>query len=312
MPADLNDSPLAPAEADEVPPGGEIVIRRRRRDLGGFEVGRVLPFAKRRMVGPFIFLDEMGPATFAPGEGIDVRPHPHIGLATVTYLFDGEIRHRDNLGCDEIIRPGDVNWMTAGQGVVHSERTDAGLRTRGHRLHGLQSWVALPDDAETTEPDFHHHGKETLPAFDEGGARFTLIAGSAFGETSPVRIFSPMFYVHVEAPAGARIALPDAYAERALYLIEGRLSIGGTACEKERLVAFSKGSAPEITAQTPARLMLLGGEPIGERVIWWNFVASSEERIDAAKVDWSAAAKRGFENAAFSLPPGESEFIPLP
>ncbi|NWG93426.1 MAG: pirin family protein, partial [Parvularculaceae bacterium] len=186
----------------------EMTIEPRRRDLGGFTVGRVLPYARRRMVGPFIFFDEMGPAEFAPGTGIDVRPHPHIGLATVTYLFDGEIRHRDSLGFDAIIRPGDVNWMTAGRGIVHSERTDDPKRRSGQRLHGVQSWVALPDDALETEPSFHHHPRETLPVLRRNGAELRLIAGTAFGAASPVRTCSPMFYLGVEAAPGAEIPLP--------------------------------------------------------------------------------------------------------
>jgi hypothetical protein len=293
-------------------PGVELVIEPRTRDLGGFTVGRVLPFARRRMVGPFIFFDVMGPAEFAPGKGIDVRPHPHIGLATVTYLFDGEIRHRDSLGFDQPIRPGDVNWMTAGRAIAHSERTDAALRARGHRLHGIQSWVALPTSAEEAAPEFHHHPKETLPEIEADGARLRLIAGRAFGEMSPAKTFSDMFYVGVEAEDGARIALPPDHKERALYLVDGRLSVNGASVDAGRMLVFAEGVEPEIRAAAPSRAMLLGGAPVGPRLIWWNFVASSEERLERARQDWLASAERGFKGTPFALPPGESEFIPLP
>lgn len=290
----------------------DIVIEPRTRDLGGFTVGRVLPFAKRRMVGPFIFFDVMGPAEFAPGEGIDVRPHPHIGLATVTYLFEGEIRHRDSLGFDQVIRPGDVNWMTAGRGIAHSERTDAALRAVGHRLYGVQSWVALPEDAAESDPSFHHHPKASLPLIERGGARLRLIAGEAFGAKSPVLMFSPIFYLGVEAQTGAEIPLPDEYEERALYLLDGAVEINGERYEGERMIVFKAGEAPDIRALAATRAMLLGGAPLGPRMIWWNFVAPSNDRLEQAKRDWSESAAAGFKGGAFSLPPGESEFIPLP
>ncbi|MHA7873471.1 MAG: pirin family protein, partial [Hyphococcus sp.] len=261
----------------------EMMIEPRTRDLGGFTVGRVLPYAKRRMVGPFIFLDEMGPATFAPGAGIDVRPHPHIGLATVTYLFDGELRHRDNLGCDQVIRPGDVNWMTAGRGIVHSERTDDAPRASGQHMHGIQSWVALPEDAEDTAPGFHHHPKDSLPVVERDGATMRLIAGEAFGAASPVETFSPIFYLGGDAVAGARIALPDQYEDRALYLVDGSVSVDGDPYDKGRLLVFASNAAPEITTASAARFMLLGGARLSERLIWWNLVASSQDRIDRAK-----------------------------
>ena len=293
-------------------PSIDMIIEPRTRDLGGFTVGRVLPYAKRRMVGPFIFLDEMGPAEFKPGTGIDVRPHPHIGLATVTYLFDGEMRHRDSLGCDQVIRPGDVNWMTAGCGIVHSERTDEGPRASGQNMHGIQSWVALPEDAEDIEPSFHHHPKETLPLIEQGGAKMRLIAGAAYGETSPVKTFSPIFYLGVEAQAGAEITLPDDYEERALYIVEGAVDIDGEAYDSGRMLVFHENASPQINVTTPAKLMLLGGAPLGERLIWWNFVASSQERMDRAKANWTESAEKNFNDSAFSLPPGETEFIPLP
>ncbi len=293
-------------------PSIDIVIEPRLRDLGGFTVGRVLPFVRRRTVGPFIFFDEMGPADFAPGTGIDVRPHPHIGLATVTYLFEGEIRHRDNLGFDQVIRPGDVNWMTAGRGIVHSERTDDARRKSGQRLHGIQSWVALPDDALEIEPSFHHHPKETLPVISKDGAEMRLIAGAAFGATSPVKTFSPMFYLGIEAAAGARLIAPDEYEERALYILDGDVSIDGEVFSRGAMIVFTAGASPVIDARTPLRAMLLGGESPGARIIWWNLVSTTRERIDRAKRDWRASADSNFKDSVFRLPPGEEEFIPLP
>ncbi len=289
-----------------------LVIEPRTRDLGGFSVGRVLPYAKRRAVGPFIFFDEMGPADFAPGTGIDVRPHPHIGLATVTYLFDGEIRHRDSLGFDQVIRPGDVNWMIAGRGIVHSERTDDAPRRNGQKLHGIQSWFALPEADEEIAPEFHHHPQQTLPVIERDGLSMRLIAGSAFGETSPAKTFSPMFYLGLEAQAGAVIPLPDDHEERALYILEGAVEIDGEKHERGRMVIFEPGAAPAIKATQAAKLMLLGGAPIGERFIWWNLVSSDKDRIEKAKADWTASANGKFKGTVFSLPPGETEFIPLP
>ncbi|HEX4080022.1 MAG TPA: pirin family protein [Rhizomicrobium sp.] len=283
----------------------ELVIPARRKDLGGFEVGRVLPFAERRMVGPFIFLDHMGPADFAAGHGIDVRPHPHIGLATVTYLFEGEIFHRDSLGSAQAIRPGEVNWMTAGRGIVHSERTAATVRARASRVHGLQSWVALPDAAEETDHSFAHYTAASLPTFDEDGARGTLIAGTAYGLTSRVATLSPMFYVDLELAAGARIALPDGHEERAAYIVHGRIESGGAVYDKGHLLVFGQGEAAIAADEDPARVMLLGGASVGPRHIWWNLVSSSLDRIEAAKADWRAGRMK--------LPPGdEREFIPLP
>ena len=290
----------------------EMIIEPRTRDLGGFTVGRVLPYAKRRMVGPFIFFDEMGPADFAPGTGIDVRPHPHIGLATVTYLFDGEIRHRDSLGFDQVIKPGDVNWMTAGRGIVHSERTDEGRRASGQKIHGIQSWLALPEDAAETAPSFHHHAKATLPVIEGDGVSMRLIAGTAFGETSPVKTFSPIFYLGVEAAAGAIIPLPDDHDERALYVTDGAVEVDGEPYGKATMLVFKPGAAPIVKTTAASKLMLLGGAPLGKRLIWWNLVATTQERIDRAKADWKASADNGFTDTAFSLPPDESEFIPLP
>ena len=290
----------------------DIIIEPRMHDLGGFSVGRVLPFAKRRMVGPFIFFDVIGPAVFKPGTGIDVRPHPHIGLATVTYLFSGSMRHQDSLGIDLNIEPGDVNWMTAGRGIVHSERTDDAIRKTGQTMHGIQSWVALPEDAEEMPPEFHHHAKETLPVIECDGAQMRLIAGSAFGEISPVKTFSPIFYLGVEAESGATIPLPDDHEERALYLLEGALTVDGEPYEQGRMLVFKTGSSPKITTTAKTKLMLLGGAPLGKRVMWWNFVASSQERLSQAKQDWQSSAKNDFQDSVFSLPPGETEYIPLP
>ena len=301
------------AQALQTCPDVEILIAPRSRDLGdGFFVRRILPFAKRRMVGPFIFVDEMGPVAFAPGTGLDVRPHPHIGLATVTYLFEGEIRHRDSLGYDQIIRPGDVNLMAAGRGVVHSERTDDAARARGQTLHGLQSWVALPEAQAEMEPAFFHHPGAALPALKRDGATMRLIAGRAFGAVSPVRVFSPMFMVDVAADAGATVPLPDEHDERALYLVSGRISVHGSPLAERTMAVFRKGAAPVLRAETACRAVLLGGAPVGERHIWWNFVASTEGRLETARRDWTQSAARGFDGTRFALPPGENAFIPLP
>ncbi|MFN3960800.1 MAG: pirin family protein [Parvularculaceae bacterium] len=290
----------------------DLIIEPRLRDLGGFSVGRVLPYPTRRMVGPFIFFDEMGPADFAPGAGIDVRPHPHIGLATVTYLFSGEIRHRDSLGFDQVIRPGDVNWMTAGRGIVHSERTDADLRARGHRLYGIQSWVALPEEAAETAPSFRHHPAASLPVLHAPGLAARLIVGEAFGLSSPAKTFSPIFYVAVEAEAGAEIPLPVGHDERALYILAGAAIIDGARHERGRMIVFRKDARPRIAAAAPMRAMLFGGAPLGRRLIWWNFVATSEKRLEQAKRDWAHSAAQGFQETPFALPPGEREHIPLP
>lgn len=290
----------------------EMIIEPRLRDLGGFTVGRVLPYAKRRMVGPFVFFDEMGPADFAPGTGVDVRPHPHIGLATVTYLFDGEMRHKDSLGFDQAIRPGDVNWMTAGRGIAHSERTDAGPRARGQRMHGIQSWVALPDEAAEIAPSFHHHPKATLPVLETPGLNLRLIAGEAFGLASPVKTYSPIFYIAIEAEAGAAIPLPDDYDERALYVLSGAATVDGVRCERGRMIVLKPGADPRLAAAEPMRAMLLGGAALGPRLIWWNFVAASQERLEKAKRDWAASAAASFKGSPFTLPPGETEHIPLP
>jgi len=285
----------------------DLVIESRPRDLGGgLAVGRVLPFVRRRMVGPFIFLDHMGPAAFQPGEGIDVRPHPHIGLATVTYLFDGEIHHHDNLGFSQKIRPGEVNWMTAGSGIVHSERTDPSLRSSGGLMHGMQAWVALPREAEETDPSFAHHGAEALPELSDRGVWARLIAGTAYGLRNGVSTFSPLFYLHAELAAGARLALPGEHAERAVYVVSGVVTHDGARHSAGQMLVFTEGGEPVVTAEDgAARLMLLGGANIGPRFIWWNLVSSRQERIEQAKADW--------KSGRMALPPDDNaEFIPLP
>lgn len=281
------------------------VIESRRRDLGGFEVRRILPYGGGRMVGPFIFLDHMGPVEFAPGHGIDVRPHPHVCLATVTYLFDGAIEHRDSLGVVQTIRPGDVNWMTAGHGIVHSERTGSTLRAAGHKLHGLQSWVALPRAEEETDPAFHHFAAAQLPSRDRDGVHMRLIAGTAFGLRSPVQVFSDMFYVDAACAAGAVLEVPAEHTQRAAYVVEGEIEAEGRTFTQGTLLLFVAGSAVTLQSRSASRVALLGGAPLeGERHIWWNFVASSRERIERAKRDWA--------DRKFAKVPGETEFIPLP
>ena len=284
----------------------EMVIPQRRRSLGGFEVGRVLPFAKRRMVGPFIFLDHMGPVDFAPGipREVDVRPHPHIGLATVTYLFDGEIMHRDSVGSEQAIVPGEVNWMTAGRGITHSERFERARREGGH-MDGIQAWVALPDADEECEPAFAHHGAADLPTYESGGLWARLVAGEAFGAKAAVATRSPLFYVHWRLDTGTQAQLPAQYSERAAYIAHGEVEIDGQAYGAGQMLVFAKGPPVLFTARQPSVVMLLGGEPVGERFIDWNFVSSSRERIEQAKADWRAGRMK--------LPDlDDQEFIPLP
>jgi redox-sensitive bicupin YhaK (pirin superfamily) len=284
----------------------ELVLDPPTRDLGdGFQVRRALPSAKRRIVGPFVFFDQMGPVTLRDGQALDVRPHPHIGLATVTYLFDGEIMHRDSLGTVQPIQPGAVNWMTAGRGIVHSERTPPEKRRAGEKLFGIQAWVALPKANEESEPAFAHVPAEKLPVIEEKGVRLRLIAGTLFGRSAPFPVFSPMFYLDASLAAGQRLAVPDDYAERAVYIVEGRIAIAGTDYEAGKLLIFPTGGTIAIAAVAPSRLMLLGGATMDEpRHIWWNFVSSSKDRIEQAKADWRAQR--------FAAVPGETEFIPLP
>ncbi len=281
-----------------------LKISPRERDLGGFSVRRILPFARRRQVGPFVFLDHMGPKTFAPGEGLDVRPHPHIGLATVTYLFEGQILHHDSLGVFQAIEPGAVNWMTAGRGIVHSERTDPQRRASGGRLHGIQAWVALPVEHEEVEPAFHHHGAATLPRFERDGVGLTLIAGSAFGHESPVTVFSRLFYLDAIMPAGRGIVLPAEYPERAVYVAEGELTVDGETVSAGECAVLMPDVLPRLDATADSRVMLLGGDALEPRIIWWNFVSSRHERIEQAKRDW--------REGRFDPVPGETDVIPLP
>ncbi|MFA7439941.1 MAG: pirin family protein [Sphingomonadaceae bacterium] len=284
----------------------ELVIEQRRRDLGGgMEVGRVLPFHKRRMVGPFIFFDHIGPMDLEAGKsrGLDIRPHPHIGLSTVTYLFDGEMMHRDSVGSEIAIRPGEVNWMTAGRGITHSERFEK-AQAVGDHLHGIQAWVALPVADEEGDPTFSHHEGVELPHWEQDGVFGRLIAGSAFGLTAAVKTHSPLFYLHMELTAGARAEVPANYSERALYIARGEIAIAGQHFFAGQMAVLAAGPA-FLTALTPATVMLLGGEPIGERHIYWNFVSSSPERIEQAKADWQAGRMK--------LPDLDNqEYTPLP
>jgi redox-sensitive bicupin YhaK (pirin superfamily) len=284
----------------------ELIIDQRRKDLGGFEVGRVLPFHSHRMVGPFVFFDHMGPVDFQPGfpRNVDVRPHPHIGLSTVTYLFEGSITHRDSLGSTEIIHPGEVNWMTAGRGITHSERFED-LRAKGGSMHGIQSWVALPTKDEETDPGFFHHGPEDLPTYAGGGMWARLVAGKAFGAEAKVKTHSPLFYVHWRLDAGATAQLEAEYPERAAYVAQGIVEIDGVLLHAGQMAVFAPGDPVAVKAVTEAIVMLLGGEPVGPRFIEWNFVSSSKDRIEQAKADWRAGRMK--------LPDADDqEFTPLP
>lgn len=282
----------------------EMVIPQRRRSLGGFDVGRVLPFAKRRMVGPFVFFDHLGPLDMPSNvpRSVDVRPHPHIGLSTVTYLFSGEIVHRDSVGSEQPIRPGEVNWMVAGRGITHSERFER-ARREGDHVHGIQAWVALPGADEETEPAFWHHEGDDLPVWDEGGVRGRLIAGEAFGLRAKVRTHSPLFYVHMRMAPGTRAAMP-VYSERGLYVATGAVELDGHRYAAGQMLIIGP-SADDFTAVEPSIVMLLGGESLGERFLYWNFVSSSKARIEQAKADWQAGRMK--------LPDlDHDEFIPLP
>ncbi|MHC2087232.1 pirin family protein [Methylobacterium sp. CM6244] len=298
--------------ADDPVPGDHFscdaiktLIVPRSRDLGSFSVRRALPSTECRMVGPFIFFDQMGPSEFLLGQGMDVRPHPHIGLSTVTYLFDGEIMHRDSLGTELPIRPGELNWMTAGRGITHSERTGAGLRRTGSKLFGIQAWVALSGKDEETAPAFEHYDADALPVLTGEGKIVRLIAGEAFGARSPVRTSSPIVYADVMLEAGAVLPLDPTYDERAIYTVSGAIDIAGDGFGPGQLLVFNPGDRISVRATEAARFMVLGGEPMdGPRHLWWNFVSSRPERIEQAKEDW--------RQARFDTVPGESEFIPLP
>ena len=285
----------------------ETLIVPRAVDLGEMTVRRALPSAKRQMVGPFIFFDQMGPGEFLAGRGLDVRPHPHIGLATVTYLFEGEILHRDSLGTSRPIRPGDVNWMTAGRGIAHSERTDPARRGHANRLFGIQSWVALPKAQEETAPAFAHHPAAALPVLEEGGVRLRLVAGEGWGARSPVGTASGLFYADADLSPGAALPLPEGHEERGAYVVRGAVEVAGTSFEAGRMLLFRAGDRLALRAGPEgARLLMLGGAAMdGPRFVFWNFVSSSRERIEQAKADWKAGR--------FGKVPGdEEEFIPLP
>ena len=293
----------------------DLIIEPRVKDLGdGFVVRRILPFHKRRMVGPFIFFDHFGPVTYKPGNGMDVRPHPHIGLATVTYLFEGAIGHKDTLGNDLVIRPGAVNWMTAGRGIVHSERTPAEERAAGQALHGLQTWVALPESEQDCAPDFVHHAADTLPVFDLGGAEARMIAGSAFGHASPVEFPHEILYFAVDAANGAAFTITaDPAQERAIYVVDGEATIAGCRFEAGAMAVLKDGEDADVSAQPGAKLAVAGGAPMdGPRKIEWNFVATDKALIDQAADDWRASIEGGWQDTRFSLPPGETEWIPYP
>ena len=284
----------------------ELVIDQRRRSLGSFEVGRILPSASRRMVGPFIFFDHLGPVDLPKGlpREADVRPHPHIGLSTVTYVFAGEIVHRDSIGVEQAIRPGEVNWMTAGSGITHSERFER-ARREGGAMHAIQSWVALPNGEEEISPTFAHHEGADLPTHHDGGVWLRLLAGEAFGLCAAVKTHSPLFYAHIALEPRVRMSLPTTYAERAAYVVSGAIETGGQNISAMHMAVFRAGGDATVQAMTQSVLMLLGGAPVGERFIEWNFVSSSLDRIAGAKADWRAGRMK--------LPDGDDrEFIPLP
>jgi redox-sensitive bicupin YhaK (pirin superfamily) len=285
-----------------------LIIEARSAALStGLTVRRILPFRLRRMVGPFIFMDHAGPVDIQPAamSNMDVLPHPHIGLSTVSYLFGGQVTHRDSLGVEQIIRPGEVNWMTAGSGIAHSERFEEPEALAGGSLEMIQTWVALPEQAEETAPEFHNYQPEALPVFTDKGVWMRLIAGDAYGLRSDVKTHSPLFYVHVQLEAGAKTSLPQEHSERAVYIAKGSLEIAGRSYGSGQMLVFAKEDAPTMRAKEATTLMLLGGEPLGERFIWWNFVSSRQERIEQAKADWQAGR--------IALPPNDNqEFVPLP
>ena len=293
------DRMTAPAEL-------EIVLQGHAKDVDGFTVSRVLPSLQRKQLGPFVFFDHLGPSELPVGRGLDVRPHPHIGLATVTYVIEGEIIHRDSLGFEQAIRPGAVNWMTSGRGITHSERTSQELRKSGSNLHVAQLWVALPQAHEEMAPEFHHHPANSLPEFEMNGAKVRLLAGSAYGRISPVRTFSPLFYAEADLPAGTSLSLPDEHEQRGVYVLTGALSYGPTRIEQRSLAIVRAGGVATVRAEEPSRVLLLGGAPPdGPRYIEWNYVSSSRERIEQAKRQWQAGE--------FAKVPGDDvEFIPLP
>jgi redox-sensitive bicupin YhaK (pirin superfamily) len=281
----------------------ERVIEPEIKDLGGFNVRRVLPASARQMIGPFIFFDHFGPTEFAPGEGVQVRPHPHIGLSTVTYLFEGEIIHRDSLGYLQPIRAGEVNLMTAGRGIVHSERAGDDLNSLS-RMHGIQSWMALPLEQEERDPDFVHYPAAELPGFEQDGASIRVIMGEAFGRESPVTQYAPTLYLECHLAAHAELTLPPRYDEMAAYVVSGQLRVGQQLIDAGRMVVAAAGQALRFSAASDSHVMIIGGAHLGKRHIWWNFVSSSRERIRQASEDW--------RDGRFDKVPGDDEFIPLP
>ena len=296
-----SDKPVQSSQSGVV----ELLIEPKPKDLGAFDVRRALPSDERQRVGPFIFFDHMGPAELAVGAGMDVRPHPHIGIATVTYLFEGEILHRDSLGYIQPILPGAVNWMTAGSGIVHSERSPEALVNSVSKLHGIQTWLALPLETEETDPDFTHYPADLIPQLESEGVIIRLIAGSAFGLTSPVKVASETLYAAIEMPAGKRLTVPNDVEERAIYVVTGKVALGDTVVTEGTMAVVSRGAEATVSAIDTTRLMILGGAPLtGKRHLFWNFVSSRPERIESAKQDW--------KDGRFGAVPGESEFIPLP
>jgi len=283
----------------------ELVVVAKSHDLGGFDVRRALPTVKRRMVGPFVFLDQMGPSVLAAGTGVDVRPHPHIGLSTLTYLFDGAIMHRDSLGMVQEVRPAEVNWMTAGSGIVHSERSPAELRPAGPKLHGLQAWVALPALAEEIDPSFAHIAAADFPVIEDRAVTARLVTGEAFGSRGPLATHSPAIFADVALAPGASVPMDAAYEERAIYVAEGEIDIAGDRFTAGQLLVFRAGDRITVSGATQARFAILGGDALeGPRYVWWNFVSSRKERIEEAKAQWASGR--------FTMVPGEHEFIPLP
>ena len=282
----------------------ELLIEPAEKDLGEFTVRRALPDKRRQRIGPFIFFDHMGPAEFPPGTGVNVRSHPHIGLATITFLFEGEILHRDSLGYVQAIRPGEINWMTAGKGIVHSEKASPELLTSGQKLHGLQTWVALPIEHEETEPRFEHYPADGIPVLEQAGAKITVVIGTAYGKTSPVKAASETLYVEIKLEPGAGITLPEA-EELGVYVVSGNIELDGQTITDGMLAVLKNGASAFVSAPGGAHLMICGGDTLeGERIVWWNFVSSSRERLEQAKQDW--------KNRKFNDVPGEPDFIPLP
>jgi redox-sensitive bicupin YhaK (pirin superfamily) len=282
----------------------KVTLEPVEKDLGGFSVRRLLPTSELRSVGPFIFFDHLGPAIFAPGKGVDVRPHPHIGLATITYVFAGEILHRDSLGAVQPIRPNELNWMTAGKGIAHSERTPPDIREQGHTLHALQLWIALPEDQEETDPFFVHYDASDLPKSEEEGCSIRVMVGEAYGLISPVKTHSPTLYVEVALQEGARINLPENVEERAVYVISGQVDARETVITQHTMVVFDKSPGIELVAREESKLVLIGGPPLGKRIMWWNLVSTRTDLLEAAKQAW--------RDRTFPRVPGETEFIPLP